>query len=301
MDDLNVLRIFVAAAEAGSFATAGTKLGLTRSAVAKAVARLEQRTSTRLFHRTTRVVSLTDEGRALVERCTQTLAELECALDDLAGRRGEPRGVLRMTVPDAYGRLRVLPTLTRFLTEWPGLEADVSFTERSVDVIAEGFDLAIRIGRMGPSEELISRVVAHVRVSLCVSPEYLSRHGEPRSVEDLRHHTCLQFIQRGRRYPWSLRADSGEMTEVNTRARIHFDNAEALRDAVAIGLGIAQLPDFLIEGHLADGRLRRVLEGNEPDPAPIVAIYPTRKHLAPKVRLLIDRLVQAYRDAPASA
>ncbi|RYE82649.1 MAG: LysR family transcriptional regulator, partial [Myxococcales bacterium] len=121
MDDLNVLRIFVAAADAGSFATAGTKLGLTRSAVAKAVARLEQRTSSRLFHRTTRVVSLTDEGRALYGRCTQTLAELESALDALAGHRDEPRGVLRMTVPDAYGRHRVLPVLARFLNAWPGL------------------------------------------------------------------------------------------------------------------------------------------------------------------------------------
>ncbi|PCC67212.1 DNA-binding transcriptional regulator, LysR family [Nannocystis exedens] len=300
MDDLNVLRIFVAAAEAGSFATAGTKLGLTRSAVAKAVARLEQRTNTRLFHRTTRVVSLTDEGRALVERCRQTLAELECALDDLAGRRGEPRGVLRMTVPDAYGRLRVLPVLTRFLTEWPGLEADVSFTDRSVDVIAEGFDLAIHVGSMARSEELISRVVAHVRGNLCASPEYLSRHGEPRSVAELRRHTCLQFLQRGRRLPWLLRADNGEMMEVDIEARIRFDSSEALRDAAVRGLGIAQLPDFLTEGYLADGRLRRVLAGSEHDSVPIVAVYPTRKHLAPKVRLFIDRLVQAYRDAPVS-
>jgi DNA-binding transcriptional LysR family regulator len=298
MDDLNVLRIFVAAAEAGSFAAAGTKLGLTRSAVAKAVARLEQRTRTRLFHRTTRVVSLTDEGRALVERCTQTLADLECALDDLAGRRGEPRGVLRMTVPDAYGRLRVLPVLTRFLTQWPGLAADINFTDRSVDVVAEGFDLAIRIGSTARSEELISRVVAHVRGNLCVSPEYLSRHGEPRSIAELPRHTCLQFLQRGRRMPWLLRAGDGEMLEVDAEARIRFDNAEALRDAALMGLGIAQLPDFLTEGYLADGRLRRVLAGSEHDPVPIVAVYPTRKHLAPKVRLFIDRLVQAYRDAP---
>lgn len=296
MDDLNVLRIFVAAADAGSFAAAGTKLGLTRSAVAKAVARLEQRTSTRLFQRTTRAVALTDEGRALHERCTQTLAELEGALDDLAGRREEPRGVLRMTVPDAYGRLRVLPLLARFLTKWPRLEADVSFSDRSVDVIAEGFDLAIRIGGAVRSDELISRVVARVRGGLCASPDYLSRRGVPRSIDDLRHHACLHFLRLGRGQTWQLRDEHGALTEVATDARIRFDSAEALRDAAVDGLGIAQLPDFLTERQLADGRLARVLEAHEGGATPIVAIYPTRKHLAPRVRLFIDHLVEAERE-----
>ncbi len=290
MDDLNVFRIFVAVAEASSFAAAADTLGLTRSAVAKAVARLEQRTGIRLFQRTTRVIALTDEGRILCEQCARTIAELENALTGLAGRRGEPQGVLRMTMPDAYGRSRLMPVLAQFLKTWPKLEAEVSFSDRSVDVVAEGFDLALRIGGSDLSEDLVTRVVARHRVSFCASPEYLVARGEPTTVEQLGQHACLQFVQRGRQSPWRLRDRHGKTIKVHTEGRIRFDSGEALRDAATAGLGIAQLPDFLPERDLAAGRLQRVLECHEPDPIAIVALYPTRKFLSPKVRLFIDSL-----------
>ncbi|RYE81613.1 MAG: LysR family transcriptional regulator [Myxococcales bacterium] len=245
-------------------------------------------------------MSLTDEGRALHARCTQTIADLEGALDALAGRQDEPRGVLRMTVPDAYGRHRVLPVLARFLTAWPGLEAEVSFSDRLADVIAESFDLALRFGYVPRSEELISRVVTRIRASLYASPDYLARHGEPRTLEDVPRHECLQFFPRDRRQPWYLRSASGEPVELETRSRVRFDSAEALRDAAAAGLGIAQLPDFLTGQHLANGRLRRILEAHEREPAPLFAIYPTRKHLASRVRLFIDRLVSAEQATAVS-
>jgi DNA-binding transcriptional LysR family regulator len=291
MTDLNVFRIFVSAAEAGSFATAATALGLTRSAVAKAVSRLEQQTGTRLFQRTTRVVTLTNEGQALYARATDTIRELEAALDDLAGRGEEPRGVLKMTAPDAYGRIRVLPALTKFLTSWPKLEADITFNDRTVDVVAEGYDLALRVGASDVGQDLISRVLARHRVSFCASPEYLARYGKPETLDDLKEHACLQFVQRGRRQPWPVRGENGEIAMLDTEGRVRMDNGQAIRDAAVGGLGIVQMADFLIEPEITEGRLQRFLEANEPDPVPIVALYPTRKYLAPKVRLFIDSLV----------
>jgi DNA-binding transcriptional LysR family regulator len=293
MTDLNVFRVFTAAAEARSFATAANNLGLTRSAVAKAVGRLERQTGTRLFQRTTRVVTLTHEGQALYARATDTIKELEAALDDLTGRGEEPRGVLRLTAPDAYGRSKVLPVLTRFLTAWPKLEADVIFNDRIVDVVAEGFDLALQVGALDIGQDLISRVISRHRVSYCASPEYLARHGEPAKLEELRRHTCLQFVQRGQRQPWWGRMDNGEIAAFDTEARVRFDSCLAIRDAAVDGLGILQMPDYLVEKEVSEGRLQRVLETKEPEPVPIIALYPSKRYLAPKVRLFIDCLVCA--------
>lgn len=289
--DLNVFRTFVAAADAGSFATAATELGLTRSAVGKAVARLEEQTGTRLFHRTTRVVSLTPDGQALFARANDMIRDLEAVVEDLAGRGEEPSGLLRMTAPDAYGRIKVLPVLNRFLKAWPKLQAEVVFNDRTVDLIAEGFDLALRVGARDVQADLISRVIARHRVSFVASPGYLEKHGAPASLQDLATHTCIQFLQRGQRQAWRARLDCGDVTVLDTQGRVRFDNGQAIRDAALDGLGIVQMADFLVEKEVADGQLRRLLERHEPDPVPIVALYPTRKYLAPKVRLLIDSLV----------
>ncbi len=293
MTDLNVFRVFTAAAEAESFATAANTLGLTRSAVAKAVARLEQQTGTRLFHRTTRVVTLTNEGQALYARATDAIKELETALDDLIGCSGEPRGVLRMHAPDAYGRSKVLPVLTGFLTAWPRLEADVTFNDQTVDVVGEGLDLALRLRAPKVGQDLISRIISRHKVSYCASPEYLAHHGEPESLEELRNHDCLQFVLRGQPQPWFGRMDNGDVAAFDIQARVRFDSCLAIRDAAVDGLGILQMPDYLVEKEILEGRLQRVLESKEPDPVPIFAVYPTRKHLAPKVRLFIDCLVSA--------
>lgn len=292
MIDLNVFRTFVSAAQAGSFATAATELGLTRSAVGKAVARLELQTGTRLFHRTTRVVTLTADGQALLARAIDVIRDLEAVVEDLAGRGEEPSGLLRMTAPDAYGRIKVLPVLSRFLKTWPKLQAEVRFNDRTVDLVAEGFDLALRVGARDVGADLISRVIARHRVSFVASPGYLQAHGTPASVEDLVTHTCIQFLQRGQRQPWRARLDNGDVAALDTEGRVRFDNGQAIRDAALDGLGIVQMADFLVEKEVANGQLVRLLEHNEPEAVPIVALYPTRKYLAPKVRLLIDFLVR---------
>lgn len=291
MNDLNVFRIFIAAAEAGNFAGAALTLGLTRSAVAKAIARLEEQTQTRLFQRTTRVVKLTHEGEALLSRATEAIRELDSALDDMTGRGGQPRGLLRMTAPDAYGRMKVLPALTKFLLEWPELEAEVTFNDRTVDVVGEGFDLALRVGAGDVNQEIISRVIARHRVSFCAAPAYLAQFGQPDTLEQLHRHSCLQFMQRGQRQPWKARREDGELIALDIKGRVRFDNGQALLDAAINGLGIVQMADFLVDAAIASGTLIRVLEANEPEPLAVFALYPTRRYLSPKVRLFIDSLI----------
>ncbi|WP_019995440.1 LysR family transcriptional regulator [Aureimonas ureilytica] len=291
MDDLNVIRVFLTAADAGSFARAAARLGLTRSAVAKAIGRLEAETGTRLFQRTTRVVSLTDEGHAFRVRCRQAIADLEGAVDDLASRRDEPQGILRMTLPDSFGRAKILPILNDFLRRWPKVAAEVSFSDRAADVLAEGYDLALRIGARDVEDELISRVVARYRLSVCGSPDYLSRHGEPGDVDSLQRHSCLQYVHRGRSLPWHFRG--GREVSLPGGGRVRFDSGEALAQAACDGLGLCQLPDFLVGGAVAAGRLRRVLVDEEPEPAPVVALYPSRKYLTPKVRMFIEQVARS--------
>lgn len=294
MVDLNVLRVFAAAAEASSFSKAAMQLDLTRSAVAKAVARLEQRTGKRLFQRTTHVMTLTDEGEALYMRCSQSIAELDAALRETAGSGDEPSGVLRLTVPDVYGRNRILPKLVEFLDKWPDLRADVNYSDRPVDIIAEGYDLAVRIGGRDIGGDLIARTIDRMRSVMCASPRYLERHGVPASIDELQGHSCLRFTQHGRPRHWSYRDTAGALKRLNVNGRVDFDSVEALRHAAVAGLGIIQLPDFIVEGCVQSGTLVPVLEDYSPDESAITAIYPTRKFLAPRVRQFLDTLANQF-------
>ena len=197
-----------------------------------------------------------------------------------------------MVYPGLYGRSRVLPVLTRFLASWSNLEAEVSFNDRAVDVIAEGLDLVFHVGTTEVAKDLISRVVSRHRVSICASPAYLALHGEPASPKELKDHTCLQFVPRGQPQPWFGRLDDGEASIFDIQPRVRFDSCLAIRDAAVDGLGILQMPDYLVDKAISENQLKRVLEANEPDPIAIFALYPSRKYLAPKVRLFIDSLVR---------
>lgn len=289
---LNDILVFMAVVDAGSFIAGGRALGLTRSAAGKAVARLEDRLGARLLHRTTRALSLTDEGRTFHEHGAQILAAIDHAEDSVTGEGGTPRGVLRVTLPDAFGRLVVLPVLRQYLEAWPELQVEVSFTDRLVDLVEEGFDLAVRIGGADLDAGLVSRVVATARPYLCASPAYLARHGEPASADDLAGHDCLLFSSRTRRQSWRLRDPDGPWVKAEGRSRLRMDSGEAIRDAAVAGLGIGLLPAFLVDEDLAAGRLRAVLPAIDLGEVKIVAIYPTRRHLEPRVRRFIDLLVQ---------
>lgn len=282
----------MAVADAGSIVVGGQAMGLTRSAAGKAVKRLEDRLGVRVLNRTTRTLSLTDEGRAFYDRGLQILAAVDEAEASVAGRAGTPRGLLRLTVPDAFGRLVVLPLLKQYLAAWPQIQVEMSFSDRVSDVVEDGFDLAIRIGVTTSDTRLVSRVVARYRAMLCASPSYLAERGEPLNLNDLSDHDCLIFSSRAQKQSWRFRDKEGSWVKAQGRSRVRLDSGEALRDAAVAGLGIAFLPEFLVADDLAAGRLRLVLPQLEVEDVKISAIYPTKRFLEPRVRRFIDLLVE---------
>ncbi|QKK19003.1 LysR family transcriptional regulator [Rhizobium indicum] len=292
--NLNDILIFMAVVDAGSFIAGGQAMGLSRSAAGKAVIRLEDRLGARLLNRTTRTLSLTDEGRMFYERGLQILVSVDEAEASVAGQNSTPRGVLRLAVPDAFGRLVVLPLLEKYLRAWPDIQVEVSFTDRLADIVEEGFDLAIRIGATATVSDtrLVSRVIATYKARLCASPSYLAERGEPRDIDDLAVHDCLIFAGRNQRQGWRFRGKGGSWIKAQGRSRLRLDSGEAIRDAALAGLGIALLPDFLVTDDLAAGRLRQILADLETDDAKIVTLYPDKRLLEPPVRRFIDLMVE---------
>ncbi|MBY3185689.1 LysR family transcriptional regulator [Rhizobium laguerreae] len=290
--NLNDILIFMAVVDAGSFIAGGQAMGLSRSAAGKAVTRLEDRLGARLLNRTTRTLSLTDEGRMFYERGLQILVSVDEAEASVAGQNSTPRGVLRLTVPDAFGRLVVLPLLEKYLRAWPDIQVEVSFTDRLADIVEEGFDLAIRVGATATDTRLVSRVISTYKARLCASPSYLAWRGEPRDIDDLAVHDCLIFAGRNQRQGWRFRGEGGSWIKAQGHSRLRLDSGEAIRDAALAGLGIALLPDFLVTDDLAAGRLRQILADFETDDAKIVTLYPDKRLLEPRVRRFIDLIVE---------
>lgn len=289
--DTSALRVFVAIVETGSFSEGAKKVDLTRSAAGKALARLEDLLGVRLLHRTTRRVGLTTDGQAFYERVVPVLEDLEDA-HSLVMRSEKPRGCLRITATEAYGRQVVLPVLGEFLECWPELNAETSFTDRLVDLVEEGFDVAIRFGDAPESSDLISRGLSTSRAQLCASPAYLEQFSTPATFNELSQHRQLIYGTRRTPHAWRLADAQGREVVVPTRPFMYFDNASAVRDATVAGLGVTCLPGFLLAKEVDSGTLTVLLpEFSTPD-TPISVVYPSRRHLAPKVRLFIDLLVK---------
>jgi DNA-binding transcriptional LysR family regulator len=289
--NLNDIMVFLAIADSGSFVGGGEALGLTRSAAGKAIGRLEERLAVRLFNRTTRSINLTDEGRTFYEHGLQIVASVEAAEASVAEHGGKPKGVLRLTVPDAFGRLVILPIIQQYLNQWPDVQVDVSLSDRVADLFDEGFDLAIRIGVTSTDNRLVSRIVAKYQAFLCAAPSYLERQGIPATIEELAAHDCLIFSSRTQRQTWRARIADGSWTKINGRSRLRLDSGAAIRDAAVAGLGIGMLPEFLVARELKDGQLVRLLPEAELDEVKIVTFYPTKRFLEPRVRRFIDLMV----------
>ncbi|WP_025139077.1 LysR family transcriptional regulator [Achromobacter sp. DH1f] len=294
IDHFGDVLAFVRVADAQSFTLAAEKLGLSRSAIGKCIARLEQDLGARLLHRSTRSVSLSDEGRVFYEHAQRILAEVDNAADAMASRQEAPRGRLRIDLPVALGRLHLMPLLHDFLRQWPDVDADVSFSDDYTDLVRDGIDVAIRIGGEVDSR-LVRRVLAPHRLITCAAPAYLDRHGAPAHPDDLPRHQTLAYTHMGVQVPWRF-AQAGQDRLVQIAGRVRLGNTEALRDAALAGAGIVQLGAFLIGDDLRLGRLAPLLETWAPPGAPVCAVYPHRRHLAPKVRRLIDDIAAAWRD-----
>ncbi|CAN7752596.1 LysR family transcriptional regulator [Ensifer adhaerens] len=288
LDHLGDVRAFVRVADDQSFTLAAERLGLSRSAVGKCVARLEDNMATRLIHRTTRSVSLTEEGQLFYEHAIRILSEVDDAEFALAQRHQAPRGRLRIDVPIALGRLHILPVLQRFLNRWPEVEAEVSFSDEYRDIVGDGIDVAVRIG--GPTDSrLVRRVLASHRLITCAAPEYLKRRGTPRTIDELTRHYRIGFKHAGGPVPWHYRVGGGDR-DVGVQGNLRLGNTEAIRDACLAGTGLAQLGAFLVGRDIREGRLVPLLEEFERDEPPVCVVYPTRKHVSPKVRLFIEAI-----------
>ncbi|MCF7671981.1 LysR family transcriptional regulator [Bacillus subtilis] len=296
IDRMSDIIAFVRTADACSFTVAAEQLGLSRSAVGKRIVRLEERLGLRLLHRTTRHVSLSDEGAVFYERCQRILADLDEVETAMATRKQEPRGRLKLNLPFSFGRLHVLPVLHRFMADWPELEVNVSFSDRYVDLIDDGIDLAIRIGGNEDSR-LMTRVLASHHLVTCATPEYLKANGAPKVIDDLSGHSCLAFMHNGRVANWRFSID-GELRTTSVQGRFSAGNAEALRDGVLAGYGIGQLATFLIGDDLRTGRLVPLLTNYAIEGEPIRAVYPSPRHFSPKVRRFIDLLVESWSPQP---
>ncbi len=290
MDSLNGIVAFVRTAETLSFVAAGRKLGISASAVGKSIAKLEQSLGVRLFQRTTRRVTLTEEGRHFHERCHRILEELRDAEAMLAESAQTPRGRLRVSLP-VIGYRFLLPVLPGFRARHPDIELDLDFNDRLVDVIEGGFDAVIRSGALGDSS-LMSRRLGPFRFVLCASPEYVARARVPGSLAALAEHDCVRyrFPSTGKLQPWALLPDGAEPPGLRTA--MTCNNMEALRGAVIAGFGIGFMPDFLARDALASGALVELLAAHTLAPGQFSVLWPSSRQLSPKLRVFVDYLCE---------
>ena len=286
--EMNGLRIFVAVAEAGSFVAGGKSMGLTRSAAGKALARLEEHLGTRLFQRTTRRLSLTTEGQEFYHRCCQILEDIDEAESSIRQDSPLPKGILRLTVSEGYGKMIVLPFISDYLTASPGITIELSFSDRVVDLVEEGFDLAIRVGNGITSHQYITQVIDRARPQLLASPDYLHQWGTPESISEFANHRRLVYGLGAASTAWTLVNKELEHLTLNGRNYVRFDSGDAIRTAAIAGLGIGFLPSFMVEADVLKGHLVKVLPETQGEEIAIHAIYPNRRHLSVRVRSFID-------------
>jgi DNA-binding transcriptional LysR family regulator len=286
MDLLSSMKVFAAVVEAGSFAGAADKLETSRAMTSKQVQKLEEHLGTRLLNRTTRKLSLTETGREFYERCVQILTDVAEA-EQVAGQMtSTPRGVLKLTMPLSFGQHRLAGIVGEYAQAYPQVRLDISLSDRKVDIVEEGFDLAIRIGTL-PQSDLIARKIGGVRSLVCASPGYLAKHGSPVKPADLTKHTCLGYTLTGNSGEWRLEGPGGELL-VPVTGPIRADNGDMLRLAALSGAGVVFQPRFIVADDLAAGRLVRILPEWQSGELGVHAVYPSRRHLSAKVRTLIE-------------
>jgi len=297
IDGIGDMITFARVVEARSFSEAARRLGLSKSAVSKQVARLENRLGARLLNRTTRRISPTEVGAALYERCSRIAAEVEEAEEAVMRLHAAPRGVLRVNAPMSFGHLHLAPAIAPFLERYPEVRIDLSLTDRFVDVIDEGFDVVIRIARLENSS-LIARKLAPARRIVCASPDYVRRHGSPETPADLIRHDCILYANHSTQSEWCFEDPSGRRHTVRVDGRLRIDNGDAGRAMLLGGGGVALMPTFLVGADVQAGRLVHLLPEYEDVFGGIYALYPHSRHLSPKVRAFIDHLGESFGPEP---
>ena len=296
MHDINDMLLFAQVVKARSFSGAALRLGISKSRVSKSVARLEAALGVRLLQRSTRRLSLTEVGEAYFEHCDRILDELARADSTIGSLHQTPRGKLRFSAPVAFSTLHVAPALADFMLQYPELSVDMTISDRLVNLVDEGYDLALRIAPV-PGGNLVARRLAPIRRKICASPAYLSRWGVPQLPDDLARHNCLDYTYLTTQGFWHLQGPNGDIS-VPVSGSLRINDDEALSQAVLGGLGLALLPTFIIGSELQAGRLVEVLPGYVPIERFIYAVHLPNRHLPLKVRAFIDFLQQRFGEQP---
>ncbi|MFD2239355.1 LysR family transcriptional regulator [Aureimonas populi] len=298
MERLDCDRMFVAVLDIGSFAGAAQRLGTSSGQASKLVSRLEADLGVQLIKRTTRALAPTEVGQAYYERIKALLDEFDALDASVRTASGAPVGRLRLTAPMSFGTIQLAPVLLDFASAFPDIQLDVGFSDRVVNLVDEGFDAAVRIGHPGDSS-LIARKLCDARILLVAAPAYLERRGEPASSLDLIGHDCIVDTNFRDPLHWKLRAPDGRLVDVPISGRLRFSSGEACLSAAEAGFGIARVPSFIAGPRIRAGHVRPVLGSSEDAPLGLYALYPPGRHLALKVRALVDFLANRYRGKPA--
>lgn len=297
MNLFEAMKVFVKVTETGSLSGAARILNLSNPSVTRHIADLEEYLGARLLNRSTRRLSLTDTGSAYLERCKQVLADLEQATLAAGMHAANPSGVLRINAPVSFSVNHLGGLLPLYAQRYPNVELDVTLSDRIVDLVEEGFDLAIRIGRLQNSS-LVMRKLAPAHVLTCAAPAYLAQHGTPLHPDDLVRHTCLTYAYTLRDNEWRLQRD-GKTHTVRVSGGLHCNNGDLLLAAAVGGMGVIRQPTFIIGDAIRDGRLVPILTDYHGDALAIHAVYPSRQHLSAKVRTFVDFLAQQFGEVPA--
>jgi DNA-binding transcriptional LysR family regulator len=297
MDKLDAMNAFAKVVAAGSYAEAARRLGLTRSAVSKAVMELEQLLGARLLDRTTRRVTPTEAGLAYYERCVSILADVEETEIQISRLHDEPRGVLKINAPMSFGILYLGDAVAEFMARYPELRIELVLNDRFIDPLEEGVDVTVRIGALGDSS-LIARRLAPARLALVASPQYIKQHGAPQTPQDLGSHRCLAYGHMAAVHRWQL-LQGTRAVAVQITSTLCSNNGEVLRTAALAGNGIVNLPTFIVGPDIAAKKLVVVLPDNPPTELGIFALYAPNRYLAAKTRVFIDFLVARFGEKPA--
>jgi len=292
--DFANLRAFVHVVENGGISTAAQRLGVAKSALSERLAKLEDALHIKLLHRSPRGVTLTDAGKRFYDRACDVLSRLQQAVDEVSGDdSADISANLRITAPMTFGTQFVGPLLFAFMQRHRGLELTLDLDDRYVDLLAGGFDLGIRIGRLSDSS-LMARALAPSRRVLCCSPDYAARRGLPNSIDGVAAHDCICYGNASVTPYWQFDTGAREPQQIVVRGRLHLNNGESMRDAALAGLGLAALPRFIAAPALRDGRLIEVLAKTPPTADTIYAVYPRTRYVSRGVRAVIDMLVDAF-------
>ena len=290
MEGFGAIPVFVAVVENGGFSAAARTLGISKSAVSKRINQLEAHLGVRLLHRTTRKLSLTEAGERYFEHAAQALTAAGQAEDAVTELQGEPQGNLKISSPMSFGRLHVAPLIPKLLQRYPKLQIDLVMDDRKVDLVAGGFDVAIRAGNL-PASTLIARKLAPLRQVLCASPDYIDRYDRPGTPAELSSHNCLLYSYSSDANEWTLIGEGGPET-VTVSGSYQVNNSEALLEALREGIGIGRLPTFVAGPDLKTGRLVKLFESYSLPDFTLYAVFPERQYLPAKVRAFLDFAIE---------